>query len=188
MDAVENGPSASIPRLMSRPARVQVARHGRGLVGEAPEVGHQRAQLPQEAGKLADARLDIGAALGGGLAGCIGLLDEARDPLLLAGERGQRLVGVAREVGEHAVLSREDREHAIRLSKRRIRAVDHLVEVLAAAREPGAELASRIENRSRKGRRMMLFTRSVSTGRARALDRQQALALAVALLDLLSSA
>jgi hypothetical protein len=79
---------------------VEVARHRGRLVGEAAEVGHQRAQLAEEARQALDAALDVVAAGGGRLAGRVGLGDEAADALLLTGERRQRLIGAAREVGE----------------------------------------------------------------------------------------
>ena len=52
----------------------------------------------------------------------------------------EHAVRVRREPGERAVLAGEDLQHLVRLAQRRVRAVDDLVEVLAPAREAGAEL------------------------------------------------
>ena len=88
------------------------------------------------------------------------------------------------------VLVGQDRQHLVELAQRRVRAADHLAQVLAAPREPGAELVQ--DDREALAVRdgaSRLRIRSSPTGVTGLLDRQQALAGAVlALRDLAAAA
>ena len=180
------GPAPGSPGSRRGPARLRSRATGAAWSAKPPRSAISGRSSRRKPGKLADPRLDVGAPLGGGLPGGVGLLDEAGRPASFSRASGASdSVGVTREVGQHPVLLREDGQHPVGLAQRRIGPVDRPRSAPRRGRRgPVPNSASRIEKRSRKGRRMMLFTRSVSTGELVRLDRQQALALAVALLDL----
>ena len=60
--------------------------------------------------------------------------------MALTCERGEHGVGVGRELGELAVLTREDLDHLVGVAERRVGAVDHRVQIGASRRQAGAEL------------------------------------------------
>ena len=140
--AVENGPSCSISAAdVVGPTRLRLRATGVAWRGEAAEVGHQRRQLAQEARAGAGCRRSMSARRSA-VASPVALACTMKSAtlLLLARERRERAVGVARELGQHPVLAGEDGEHLVGLAQRRVGAVDHLVQLLAAAGEAGAEL------------------------------------------------
>ena len=163
----------------------EVGEHRRRLVRQRAEADHRRLELAQEGRQALDVGLEVVTALGGGLRHLARLVDEGGDVAALARERRERGVGVTREVGQDLVLRGEQREDLVDLLERRVGAADDLVELGAAAGDAGAEL--------REDQRQPLPVRQahdvvdqVEVDRLRGVaDRQQVLALALALVDLL---
>jgi hypothetical protein len=120
--------------LRERPQR------GALLVDGRLQLRHRRPQLLQEAGEPLEAAGDVAVALGRVLRDLARRRHEAADLLLVAREVAHDDVRVPGEVGEHLVLLGEDREHAVGLAQCGARAADRLVEVVAVARDRGAQL------------------------------------------------
>ena len=112
------------------------------------------------------------------------LLDERADVAALAGERRERGVGVAREVGQHLVLRRQDLEDLVDLPERRVGAADDLVDLLAAAGEAGPQLGEDQREPLAVGQAHDVVDQVEVDRLLGVLDRQQVLALALAALDL----
>ena len=168
--------------------RVQVGEHRRALVGEAAEVRHQRPQLARgSAGSRSMPARDVAAPLGGGLAGLVRLHDEVGERARARARAARAPVGVARQPGQHPVLARRGSSAPCR-----------------SRAAPGWRGGSP-RSAPRRGRRAPVPNsfeqdrEALAVGqahdvvdqvevhrRARVLDRQQALALAVALVDLAS--
>jgi hypothetical protein len=167
-----------------RRGAARVGEHRRELVGDLLEVREHRPQLAQVARQPLEGPLDVGAALGGRLGGLVGVVDEAGDAVAAGGEWRQHAVGLAREAGERAVLVGQDREHAVGLAQRGVRAVDRLVQLVAAAGERRAELVQDQREPLAVRESQRVVDQVQVDRRARVLDAQQVLALAVAVLDL----
>ena len=139
--ACENGPRRRTTLLMSGARAPRSDEHRRRLVGERAEPLHRRLELVQERRQ----RLDVvgrarprrsAVALATSLELRIALATRARSRA-----SGARIVSeLTASCSSTRVLLGQDLEHLVGLAQRRVGAPDDLVEVRAAAREPGAEL------------------------------------------------
>ena len=101
--------------------------------------GPSRAELFEERGERCEVFFQRRALVRRGLRDLFAFGDEVRELRAHAGPWPQRLVGVDRELREHLVLARKDREHLFEFRERRVRALDDRVQVAAPVGEPGTE-------------------------------------------------
>ena len=135
-------------RARPRRGRRAAACPGRRSPRGPPSAARARAR---KSGSSSIPRRDVAAALGGGLAGLVGLDDEVGEALALARQRLERRWS---EFAASRASSRfwlgEDLQHLVGLAQRRVGAVDDLVQLLAPARRaPVPSSFSRIAKRSR---------------------------------------
>ena len=115
--------------------------HHRGRVGgELVEPRGERLELVEQRRQPADRLAQVSAAARHGARHRVGALDEARDVAVVPRHLADHRVGAIDQARERVAVAVQDREHAVRLSERRVGAVDRGAEVLRTAREPGAEL------------------------------------------------
>jgi hypothetical protein len=111
----------------------------RAWSSEVLQVRHQRPQLAEEARQQADALAQVGAPLGRRLAVALAwTMKSANDSFSRAQRAEVRCRESAHSAGRASGSGCEDIQHLVGLAQGRVRAVDHLVEVAAAAREAGA--------------------------------------------------
>ena len=182
--------SASVPwRLDQAAERRAPRRRGRRSSGVPWSAKPSRSAISgrssrEEVRQQLDAAADVVAALGGGLRRSRWPARRSRRTRSRSRASGPSTASeFARQPGQLAVLVGEDREHLVGLAQRRVGAVDDLVELLAAAGQAGAELAQQDREALPVGQPQDVVDQVEVDRRARVLDRQQALALAVALLD-----
>ncbi len=181
--AFENGPRRRTTLLMS-PARA-CRSVSTGVVSSESDPSRSIVGLSssRKRGSVWMSSSSARALLRGRLGHLAGVADRARHPRAVARQRREHGVGVDRQLLELRVLAGEDLEHLVGLAQRRVRAPDHLVEVLAAPRQAGAEL---VEDQ-RQPLALGLAHRvadQVDVDRLRGVgDRQQVLALARAVVD-----
>ena len=171
---------------MSSPAALRSRTTGVASPAKPPRSAISGRSSRRKAGRRWMPALDVGAAGGGGLAGLVGLLDEVGDLLLLARERA-RGPGRSRARGRPALGSGSSRISSTRSVSRSAGFARLIASLSSSPRpaRPGAEL--REQDREALARRAAcstLLTRSRSTGELVLLERQQVLALAVAVVDL----
>ncbi len=183
--ASENGPSCFTKRLIAGACAPRSANTGvawsanpprRTIVGRSSRRngGRRWRSASRSARRSAVASRHLG-----------GVLERGGDAAALAGQRRQHGVAVARQLLQRVVLRGEDRQHLVDLAQRRVGAADDLVEVGAAAGDARAELVED-DRQARLLRLARDVVDQVEVDRlARVLDRQQVLALALAVLDLL---
>ena len=142
VDGLENGPELPDEAVQVGRGAAEVGDHGRDLARRsAPRSSIERLQLAQEAAAAARSRDEVVAPLRGRLAGLVRLADEARDAAARSRASGASAWSEStRQPAQHPVLAGEDPQHLVGLAQRRVRPVDHLVQLRAAAGEAGAEL------------------------------------------------
>jgi len=137
-DLIADAAGASVIVLVEAGAPRVVARADAEIEPvDAIDPTRRHARVSGEGPPLAG---DVGAALGGGGGGVLGLPDPAPDVLAVAGEVADHDVGVGHEVLQHRVLAGEDRKHPVGLAQRGAAATDRGVEIVGAAADAGTEL------------------------------------------------
>ena len=139
--AVGERPQPSQERVQLARGGPEVAQHGLLRPGEVAEPAHVGLQLGQEARQPPERLGELDASRRSGLRRAPGLADEARHVVLAGLEVADDAVGVGDEALDRPGLATEDAQGLGGLAQARVGAPDHVVEVVGAPGEAGAELA-----------------------------------------------
>ena len=110
------------------------------LVGQLAEARHRGTELVEELGEALEVRAQLVATRGRDLGGVARLAHPAHHVALVLLELVDDGVRVSDEVLDDLVLVTEDAQHLRGLAQARMRSLQHLLEVVRAPREAGAEL------------------------------------------------
>ncbi len=176
VEASEKGASASVALVKAGLARSRSEKTGAAASEKPSQTAHRQAELAQELGQLLERGFERRAAFGARFGGGAGVGEEAGDAGPLAGEGGEDLLGVGGELGEPVALRGEHAEQAVDIAQDRVGALDHLLDVLAAAGQAGAEFVEDEPEALRIGQPVDVVDQVGVDGGAVVLQRQQVLA------------